>query len=74
MTEDELIQHAEQFHTDFALAQHRRRHPTDPDAVSAESCEDCGNDIPEARRKVLPGITTCIDCAREAELKERLGR
>ncbi|GGB55041.1 DksA/TraR family C4-type zinc finger protein [Blastomonas aquatica] len=25
-------------------------------------CEDCGDDIPLARRKALPGSRTCIDC------------
>jgi len=26
------------------------------------SCEECGNSIPEARRRALPGVTTCLQC------------
>lgn len=25
-------------------------------------CRECGEDIPEARRRALPGARTCIDC------------
>lgn len=74
MTDDELGLAAGQFHSDLALQQHRQRFPADPKAVSAEYCEECGNEIPEARRKALPGVKTCIECAREAERKEKLGR
>lgn len=74
MTDDELGQHAEQLHTDLALLQHRQAHAVDPNAVSAEWCEACGNEIPEARRKAVPGVTLCVDCAREAEKRERTGR
>jgi phage/conjugal plasmid C-4 type zinc finger TraR family protein len=30
--------------------------------ISAPVC-GCGEPIPEARQRVLPGVTTCIDCA-----------
>ncbi|HWW55513.1 MAG TPA: DksA/TraR family C4-type zinc finger protein [Sphingopyxis sp.] len=33
-----------------------------PSGEGADYCEDCGNDIPEARRKALPGIRTCVTC------------
>ncbi|WP_373488566.1 DksA/TraR family C4-type zinc finger protein [Blastomonas sp.] len=31
-------------------------------------CEDCGDDIPQARREALPASRTCVDCqaARES--------
>lgn len=35
---------------------------------SLEECEDCGDDIPEARRTAQPGVTRCIHCQ---ELHER---
>lgn len=37
----------------------------------AEFCEDCGDDIPKARRIALPGSRTCVTCqaAREAMLR-----
>ena len=29
---------------------------------SAEFCEECGEDIPELRRKLVPGVQLCIHC------------
>lgn len=29
---------------------------------SALVCEECDNDIPQARRLALPGVTTCVHC------------
>ena len=34
-------------------------------------CQDCGDDIGEARRKALPHTGRCIDCARIAEIHYR---
>lgn len=31
----------------------------------------CGAEIPEARRRALPGVATCVDCARRAETRMR---
>lgn len=25
-------------------------------------CEECGEEIPEARRKAMPGVRTCVAC------------
>lgn len=74
MTDDDKGLHAEQFDTDMALLQHRQAHAIDANAVSAEWCEDCSAEIPELRRKAIPGVTHCIDCAREAERKARMQR
>ena len=32
-------------------------------------CEECDTEIPEARRKAVPGVRLCVDCqqARDAE-------
>jgi len=38
---------------------------------SAEYCEDCGDDIPPARRLAAPGCTRCIDCQAMDELERR---
>ncbi|MBB4867353.1 phage/conjugal plasmid C-4 type zinc finger TraR family protein [Pseudomonas nitritireducens] len=38
---------------------------------SAEFCEDCGDDIPPARRLAAPGCTRCIDCQALDELERR---
>jgi phage/conjugal plasmid C-4 type zinc finger TraR family protein len=42
-----------------ALASARARMPSG--AGSAE-CEACGEPIPEARRRALPGARTCVSC------------
>lgn len=48
-----------------SLAGCRRQIPTG--AVSKTHCEDCGEPIPEARRKAMPGCTRCVECASEFE-------
>lgn len=35
---------------------------------SLAHCEECGEDIPEARRKLMPGVRRCVYCQ---ELQER---
>lgn len=30
--------------------------------VSALECDDCGAEIPEARRHAVPGCRLCVDC------------
>ena len=40
-------------------------------AASAVFCEDCGDDIPAARRLAAPGCTRCIDCQALDELERR---
>lgn len=34
---------------------------------SAEFCEECGEPIPEARRKALPGVQYCVSCQEKLE-------
>ena len=43
----------------------RIRH--DYSASSFTECEECGNDIPEGRRK-LGGVRLCIECQRVVEI------
>ena len=38
-----------------------------PAGESAEVCDDCGEAIPEARRKALPGVRLCVPCQCRAE-------
>lgn len=35
---------------------------------SAEDCEECGDTIPSARRKAIPGVQQCVGCAGRHEL------
>ena len=32
---------------------------------SAEVCMDCGEPIPESRRRAVPGCVRCVDCQQE---------
>ena len=34
---------------------------------SATHCDDCGEEIPEARRALVPWSRTCISCQKERE-------
>lgn len=38
-----------------------------PAGTSAEECEECGDPIPEKRRKALPGVRTCVACQSERD-------
>lgn len=49
---------------DMAIAAHR----IDRNAVSAEHCAECGEDIPAPRRAAVPGCQTCASCQADLEL------
>lgn len=49
-------------------------HRINRDAVSAVKCEECGDRLPEARRKAYPGCTMCVECQGEQELRKKIGR
>lgn len=34
---------------------------------SLEECEECGEEIPEARRLAIPGVRLCIYCKEKSE-------
>jgi phage/conjugal plasmid C-4 type zinc finger TraR family protein len=33
-----------------------------PAGEGTDACVECGDPIPEARRRALPGATTCVSC------------
>jgi phage/conjugal plasmid C-4 type zinc finger TraR family protein len=33
-----------------------------PRGESLRECEECGDNIPEARRKAVPGVRLCVGC------------
>ncbi|HDD0185562.1 TraR/DksA C4-type zinc finger protein [Escherichia coli] len=57
----------EELQRNAALSAHR----IDRNAVSAERCEECGEDIPESRRAAVTGCQMCIDCQCEKERREK---
>jgi len=40
---------------------------------SLTHCEDCGEPIPEARRRALPGVRKCIECQEAADAESGAG-
>ena len=43
----------------------------DASGESLEFCEECGEEIPLARRKALPGVRLCIHCQEEADKEQK---
>ncbi|WGI24983.1 DksA/TraR family C4-type zinc finger protein [Halomonas alkaliantarctica] len=41
-----------------------------PSGESLEFCEECGDPIPEARRKAIPGVRLCVACQSELDKKQ----
>lgn len=46
------------------IARVRSRLPT---GESLAECEECGDAIPEARQKALPGVRLCLPCQEELD-------
>lgn len=38
-----------------------------PKGESLSECVNCGEDIPRARQKAIPGVRLCVDCQTELE-------
>ena len=50
-----------------AVAGVRRKLEAQAAKPSAEECEECGDEIPEARRKAVPGCQLCVFCQEKHE-------
>ena len=42
-----------------------------PCGESLQYCEECGEEIPEARRHTVPGIRLCINCQEKADKQNK---
>lgn len=42
-----------------------------PKGESLAECEECGEPIPAARRRALPGVRRCVACQEEADRAEK---
>ena len=63
-----VIAEAEEKHPmNAALSAHRLNR----NAVSAEHCAECGEDIPAPRRAAVPGCQTCAECQSIIELRNK---
>jgi phage/conjugal plasmid C-4 type zinc finger TraR family protein len=38
-----------------------------PQGESLTHCEECGAEIPDARRRALPGVRCCVSCQEELD-------
>ena len=52
-----------------AIANVRRELEKQAAMPSAEECEECGDEIPEARRLAVPGVQLCVFCQEKHERK-----
>ena len=43
-----------------------------PKGESAKFCVECEEEIPEARRKAVPGVQLCVRCQAEYEGREQI--
>ena len=50
-----------------AVAAVRRQLEKQAQQESAKECEECGDEIPEARRKAIPGVQLCVFCKEKQE-------
>ena len=50
-----------------AIANVRRQLQQQAAQPSAEECEECGDEIPEARRNAIPGVQLCVFCKEKQE-------
>lgn len=57
----------EQFQQD-ALDEHFRRGMRNAGRLAVGECLECGAQIPEGRRVLVPGVTLCIHCQTECEI------
>jgi phage/conjugal plasmid C-4 type zinc finger TraR family protein len=58
-TDDDAVQDQIDSTVNDALERARRNLPK---GESLEECEECGAEIPQARREALPGVRLCVAC------------
>lgn len=66
----DIASEREDAHRAAVIAVHLAQKKT-PDRPSAEHCEGCGEDIPEARRQIIPGVVLCVECQKRQERMRR---
>ena len=66
----DIASETEDAHRTAVIAAHLAQKKT-PQRPSAEYCEDCGGDIPEARRLIVPGVLLCVECQGRQERMRR---
>ena len=41
-----------------------------PSGPGRRECEECGADIPQARREAMPGVRMCVNCQEEQDREQ----
>ncbi len=49
----------------------RVRQEINVNGIPVYRCEACENPIPEARRKIFPGVTLCVECQAYQEKQKK---
>ena len=65
--EQELAQISSLMENEAALRKAREALAQQASRPSLSECEQCGDDISEARQKAVPGVRLCIECATLSE-------
>lgn len=68
-TKDGAVQEQIDASIDDAVAQVRRRLSR---GESRLFCEECGERIPEGRRRAVPGVRLCVPCQGEVDAKQSI--
>jgi phage/conjugal plasmid C-4 type zinc finger TraR family protein len=68
-TKDGAIQDQIDASIDDAIGQVRRRLPR---GASLTECAECGEPIPEARRRAVPGVRLCVVCQQEVDARQQI--
>jgi len=61
--EQELAQISSLMENEAALRKAREEFAKKASQPSLSECEACGEDIPVARQKAVPGVRLCLECA-----------
>ncbi len=60
-------------HNAEAVSRHRSRMELAAGAAGSEVCEECGDEIPAARRAAMPGCSLCVACMTDIEKRRGVG-
>jgi phage/conjugal plasmid C-4 type zinc finger TraR family protein len=59
------------FAKDGAVQDQMRARSELPQGESLRHCEECGKDIPAARREAVPGVRLCVNCQSELDAEQK---
>lgn len=58
---------SEQLRAEHRFEQQRKALAAKPVPQSATDCAECGNEIPEGRRRAIKGVQLCTECQQQTE-------